>query len=131
MAGRRSVERSKAGLSRELQVIRERHLSDPSRGGSCEYPKYEREEALQLSEQVGVTAAVELVRASRSSLTRWRVRLDSYEMTGNRQWEVLTGRDQMLMVICYFIFPDADADEVAAFIYRNGGRLYSRPAIYK
>ena len=99
MAGRRSAERSKAGLSRELQVIRERHLSDPSRGGSRGYPKYEQEEVLQLAKQVGVTAAAELVRASLRSLQRWRVRLDSYEMTGNRQWEVLTGRDQLLIVV--------------------------------
>ena len=45
-----------AGLSQELQVIQEHHLSNPSRGGSRGYPKYEHEEALQLAEQVGVTA---------------------------------------------------------------------------
>ena len=99
MAGQWSVEWSKAGLTQESQVIWECHVSNPSRGDSHGYPKYEREDVLQLAEQVGVTAVAELVRASHSLLTWWRVQLDSYDMTGNQQQEVLTGRDQMLMVM--------------------------------
>jgi hypothetical protein len=52
-------------------------------------------------------------------------------MTGNKASETLVGRDQFLMSLFLIIFPDAEADEIALFIYNNGGQIYERFAISK
>jgi hypothetical protein len=54
-------------------------------------------------------------------------------MTGNRARENLTGLHQLLMSICYYIWPSATPDNVRAFIFivTGGERLYSREAIVK
>jgi hypothetical protein len=54
-------------------------------------------------------------------------------MTGNRERENLTGVHQLLMSICYFIWPSATADQVRAFIFTatEGERLYTRQAIVR
>ena len=50
-------------------------------------------------------------------------------MNGNRQREQLTGADQLLLSICLFIYPAATLDQIAIFIYGNGGDIYTRPQI--
>jgi hypothetical protein len=51
-------------------------------------------------------------------------------MTGNKQFNTIVGTDQLLLAITALaVYPDSEADEIAAFIYNNGGDLYSRQAI--
>ena len=122
MESRRAKARSKAGLTRELQVHRDQHLSDPSRGGSRGYPLYQREEVLNLIHQHGsVDAAIEDGGAcpSRATMYRWIDRIEPYQMTGNHQREDLTEEDQLLLAIFYYIWPDASAKEASCFIFNN------------
>jgi hypothetical protein len=42
-------------------------------------------------------------------------------MTGNKQKEAVCGMDQMLLSICLYAYPEAQADEIVMFIYKNGG----------
>ena len=50
-------------------------------------------------------------------------------MTGGSERTDLVGKDQLLMSVCLSIWPDASLDQLAAFIFNNGGSLYSREAI--
>ena len=50
-------------------------------------------------------------------------------MTGGVEKEVLTGYDQLLLVICLYIYPNALADEICTFIVANGGDVYSRQVV--
>jgi hypothetical protein len=51
-------------------------------------------------------------------------------MTGNKQEEAVCGMDRMLLSICLYVYPKTQADEIAMFIYKNGGtRVYSRSQI--
>ena len=50
-------------------------------------------------------------------------------MSGGKARTQLTGNDQLLLSICLFIYSDATADEITAFIYANGGDIYERPVI--
>ena len=55
-------------------------------------------------------------------------------MTGNKENDqILVDFDQQLMLSFYLqVYPDAEANEMAAsFIYNMGGRVYSRAAISK
>ena len=52
-------------------------------------------------------------------------------MSGGKPRENLCGMDQMLLSICYFIYPDAQSDQVCAFIIANGGGTYTRQDISK
>ena len=63
------------------------------------------------------------------SIYRWVQRPFPYKMTGGRPRVHLTGADQLLLSLCLFIYPDASIDEIAAFIYANGGGIYERPTI--
>ena len=50
-------------------------------------------------------------------------------MTGGAEKEALTGYDQLLLVICLYIYPIALADEICKFIVANGGDVYSRQVV--
>ena len=52
-------------------------------------------------------------------------------MTGNKPREGVTGISQLLLVVCITIWPTATHDEIAHFIYREGGGLISNPVISK
>lgn len=52
-------------------------------------------------------------------------------MTWNRQREQLTGADQLVSIICLFVYPIASLDQIAVLIYGNGGDMYIRPQIYE
>ena len=49
--------------------------------------------------------------------------------TGNKEKESLVGNDLLLMAVFMFGYPDAQADEVATFVYNQGGDVYSRQDI--
>ena len=52
-----------------------------------------------------------------------------YHQTGNRPRTTVVGVDLLNLVTYITAWPDATLDEMAAFIYNEGGDLYSRQAI--
>jgi hypothetical protein len=120
----RANARAEMGLSREVKQVRARE-SDPSRGGSRGYDIHDREWMLEHFARGGE------VRASIRSLGRWQERLDRFRMTGNRDRSSLIGVDQLLLVLSILIYPDGNMDEMATFIYNEGGGLYTNRTISK
>lgn len=124
-ADERAKARRDLGLSRELAEERA-PLPDPSRGGSRGYPVTIRRREIDR-----VDDGHEPAFASMRSIYRWRTRLHPYRMTGNRQKDSLCGTDQVLLAFYLQVYPEAESDEVAIFIFDNGGDLYSRQMIDK
>ena len=115
--------RAQLGLSRQLQVNR-RIPPHPGKGGSPGYPVFYR--LMQLDKKHNG----EDVDASRRSLGRWDVREIPYRMTGNKQRSQIVGIDLVNLVIFLLAWPDATQDEMAVFIYNEGGeKLFTRQAI--
>ena len=53
-----------------------------------------------------------------------------YRMTGGSDRDTLIGWDQFLLLVFHFIYPEAQADEIAMFIFENGeGNVYSRSVV--
>ena len=114
----RASSRARLGLTRELNETRA-ELPDPAKGGTRGYPVADR--LFQLAEvQHGRP-----VKASRQSISRWMERLHPYRMTGNQQRKQVVGVDQLTLVVYISIHPDATLDEMATFIYNEGGGIYS------
>jgi hypothetical protein len=119
----RAISRRNLGVSRELQQNRTGE-PDPSNGGSLGYPEWFR------MDQLARADAGQDIRVFQRFIVRWRERLQRFRVTGNTQKEVLCGMDQMLLSICLFAYPEAQADEIAMFIYEQGdGGVYSRSQI--
>jgi transposase len=129
-ADKRAAERSKAGLTRELQVLRSEYAPHPSHGGARGYPAFYREEVLTAVEQGGM-AAVDAFTVSCATVYRWLQRPEHYRMTGGNERNNLVEQDQLLLSMVLFMYPNARADQIGAFIYNNGGALYSREDISK
>ena len=69
---------------------------------------------------------------SERSTTRWlNERVNPHRMVGNKDKTQLVGSDQLLLVTCVSICPDAHLDEIATFIFDEGGGLCSRESISK
>ncbi len=122
---------SLAGLKRDLQQYRTKNPSDPSRGGSSGYPLWLRVRVMHHVYAFGIDNTFENYSISRSTLYRWNECLFPRRQTGNKQREVLSGRDQLLLSIALFQKPTSTTDDLALFIFSNGGRIYSRQAICK
>ena len=122
--------RSNAGLSRQLQSERTNNTSHPSFGGSHGYPLHFRRDILFYESLYGIEFVIRRFNVSRATIYRWKHRIMPYQQTGNRQKQELTGFDQYLMSMCYFVHPRARNDEIATFIAVNGGTQgISRQAI--
>jgi hypothetical protein len=50
-------------------------------------------------------------------------------MAGGQERHNLVGHSQMLLAVCLYAYPEAQADEIAMFIFENGGGIYNRGAI--
>jgi GH24 family phage-related lysozyme (muramidase) len=121
----RAKARSAQGLTRELQVIR-KELPDPARGGCRGYPVWLRRDMLEKA------ANGEQVKAHHASLRRWEAEgVHAKRMTGNKQKDTVTGFDQFLLSFYTLVYPDFELNEAAAFIYNNGGGIYSRQDLSK
>ena len=114
--------RREVGLSRVTGTTRA-VIPHPSVGGTRGYPVWHRLQDLERAAEGLPTDA------SPSSHWRWTRRLLPYKMTGNHSSQTLVGADQLLMALCLSIWPDATADEIATFIYNEGGGVYSRAKI--
>ena len=121
-ADRRANTRRCLGLDREEQVTRA-SLPHPSHGGSRGYPVWFRREQLQKR------ANGEETEVSEISVDRWERRLTPFKMTGNKPSQQVIGIDQLLMSIYITIYPDTDQDEIASYIFNEGGNLYSNQTI--
>ena len=121
-ADARALARRRLQLSRELEQTRQA-LPHPSIGGARGYPLWFRQEELQRHQTGNPTTA------SPSSLTRWGIRLEPYRMTGNAERSELVGIDLILLAIVFTIYPQATLDEMAMFIYNEGGGIYERKQI--
>lgn len=110
--------RAQLGLTRQLQVTR-RIAPHPSKGGAPGYPAWYR------VEQLAKRANGEPFEVSEQSLDRWEIRLFQYRMTGNKPREQLVSADMMNLVLFLLAYPDATQQEMAVFIYNEGGELYT------
>ena len=123
-ADARALARRRLQLSRELEQTRQA-LPHPSIGGARGYPLWFRQEELQRHQTRNPTTA------SPSSLTRLGIRLEPYRMTGNAERSELVGIDLILLAIVFTIYPQATLDEMAMFIYNEGGGIYERKNKYQ
>lgn len=114
--------RREAGLTRQLQQ-RRREPPNPSRGGCTGYDEWYRDVQL-LKHQNG-----EEIDVSPASISRWRQRRERFRRTGNQDRTQLVGIDMMNMVTFIIAYPDATLDEIAVFIYNEGGELYDNSTI--
>ena len=121
--------RARAGMSRELNTFRTNNNRHPKRGGSHGYPLWLRIEVLDHAFAHGINDASVHYDISKKSIRRWLHRLAPYQQTGNSERTVLTERDQILLALCLYLFPRLEDEDVCAFIYENGGGLYSQQDI--
>ena len=82
-------------------------------------------------EQLARAQAGEDVDVSVSSLRRWGQRLHPYRQTGNKAREQVVGVDLINLVTFLRAWPEATLDEMAVFIYNEGGPLYSKQVLSK
>lgn len=115
--------RRQLGFSRQLEQ-EARVAPHPSRGGNA-YPRWYR------IEQLAKRDNGEPYDASDRSLSRWDDRLEAYRPTGNRARSQIVGDDQFHLICFIIAWPDATQDEMAVFIYNEGGDLYSRETVSK
>ena len=66
--------------------------------------------------------AGEAINVSRRSINRWADRLEPFrQQTGNRERTTIIGVDLLNLVTYITAWPDATLDEMAVFIYNEGG----------
>ena len=106
--------RAELGFSRLLEQPR-RVAPPPRFGGSSGYPVWYR--VIQLEK----FHAGEEIQVSLSSIYRWDVHPGPYRQTGNRPRTTVVGVDLLNLVTYITAWPDATLDEMAAFIYNEGG----------
>jgi hypothetical protein len=112
--------RAELGLTRQLEQHR-RVLPPPSNGGSAGY-RYHREQ-LRKWNKGGPTVV------SRASLYRWADRPHPFRQTGGPARTTIVGVDMIHLVTFLVAHPDSTQDEMAAFVYNEGGTLYSKQRI--
>ena len=123
-ADHRANARHKLQLTRELQVGR-KSLPHPSIGGTRGYPVWFRQHELNRARDGLPTVAHPI------SIGRWLERVIPYRMTGNTEKRDLVGEDLILLGILSIVHPQASQDEMAMFIFSEGGGLFSNPLISK
>ena len=114
--------RRSLGMVRRLQQER-RDLPHPSRGGTRCYPVWWCEQEVQQFIEGDDTES------SSSTVYRWIERVRPYRMAGNKDSNRLVSFDLFLLSLCIFMHPDATQDQIATFIFNEGGGLYSRSDI--
>ena len=108
--------RAELGFSRLLEQPR-RTSPHPRNSGSGGYPQWFREQQLQRFN------AGEAIDVSLSSIYRWAVRIEPYRQTGNAERTQILGADLLNLAIYITAWPDATIDEMAVFMYSEGGVL--------
>jgi hypothetical protein len=129
-ANERATIRSKAGLSREVEVLRDDIRSHPSRGGSTGYDLWLRHYCLDQVASYGMGVVQDLP-CCRKTLYNWINRIHPFRQTGNTERGAIVGNDLLLLCICLYAYPTASKDELATFIANQGGDIYTRQDISK
>ncbi len=104
------------GFSRQLKQHR-RTSPHPTLGGSGGYVQWFREEQLQKFH------AREAIDFAVSSINHCAIRLEPYCQTGNAEWTQIRGADLLNLVTYITAWPNATLDEMAVFMYNEGGSL--------
>jgi hypothetical protein len=112
------------GLNKALEVDRTAK-PNPANGGSSGYDVWFREQ------QVAKFNNGQPIDVAVATIYRWRDRMLTFRATGNKTSSTIVGEDQLLMVFLLFAYPEAQEDEIAAFIYDSGGQIYERSQISK
>ncbi len=73
--------------------------------------------------------AGEAIDVSLISIYRWADCLEPFHQTGSRDRTTIVGVDLLNLVTYITAWPDATLNEMAVFIYNEGGDLYSHQAI--
>ena len=115
--------RANLGLSRQLEQTR-REAPHPFHGGRGYDTWYRREQL----DKAAVGADVDV---SLSSIRRWRESLEPYRATGNKAREKIVGVDLIYLVTFLRAWPESQLEEMAVFLYNEGGPLYSVDVISK
>ena len=123
-ADHRADARHKLQLTRDLQVGRN-SLLHPSGGGTRGYPVWFWQLEVNRARDGLPTVAHPI------SIGRWLERVIPYRMTGNTDKRDLVGEDLILLGILSIVHPQASQDEMAMYIFSEGGSLYSNPLISK
>jgi hypothetical protein len=111
--------RAELGLMRQLE--QHRCLSPPpSNGGSAGYPVWYRREQLQKWNEGEPTDVLQ------ASPYRWVDRPHPFRQTGGRPRTTIVGVDMIHLVTFLVAHPNLTQDEMAAFVYNEGGALYSK-----
>jgi hypothetical protein len=113
--------RAELGFSRQLEQPW-RVAPHPFLGGSSGYLVWHHEEQLERWN------AGEVTEVSERSLFHWRERLEPYRQTGSMERSQIIGTKLLNLVTYITAWPDATLDKMAAFIFNEGGELYSRQA---
>jgi len=108
--------RAELGFSRRLEQPR-RISPYPGFGGSGGYPVWYCEQQLQRFN------AGEAIDVSRRSIYQWADCLGPFRQTCNRERTTIVGVDLLGLVTYITEWPDATLDEMAVFIYNEGGSL--------
>ena len=118
-----ATKRRKIGFTRKLQALRDIQ-PHPSKGGCRGYDFHFRVSEVEKSIQ-GLNTI-----ASKRSLRRWKNRrITPYRMTGNHELNTIVGNHLLLMVQFIYLFPEAEDDEIIAYIFNNTGKLYDRSQV--
>jgi hypothetical protein len=114
--------RAELGLTHQLE--QHRHVSPPpSNGGSAGYPLWYRREQLQKWNEGEPTDVLQ------ASLYRWADRPHPFRQTSGRARTTIVGVDMIHLITFLVAHPDSTQDEMAAFVYNEGGALYSKQRI--
>ena len=124
-ADERADSRRRLQLSRELEVYRQA-FPHPRVGGARGYPLWFRQLELDRFHN-GLPPSV----AHPWSVRRWVERITPFRMTGNRERCELVGMDLILLGVISIVHPQASQDEMAIYIYSEGGGLYNNSLISK
>ena len=120
------VAKARADLGFLWQLGQTRRIAPhPSRGGSSGYPVWYRQQ------QLTRFCAGMQIDVSVSTIYRWQKRLEPHCQNGNGPRTTIIGADLLNLVTFITAWPDAHLDEMACFIYNEGGNLYSTQAISK
>jgi transposase len=117
--------RSEAGLPREQQQHRQLIAPHPSRGGTQGYSVWYRIEQIEKFDNG------QPIDVSVASIYRWKERLTPYRTNGGKGRTHLVGQDQLRLVMFLIAHPDASLDEMATYIFNEGGGLYSTKILSK
>ena len=76
-------------------------------------------------------AAGEDVEVSVLTIRQWGERIEPYRATGNKAREKIVGVDLINLVTFLRAWPESQLEEMAVFLYNEGGPLYSVDVISK